>query len=164
MPQRFTFVRITDELPADLEGLANAAEAEGYNHIHRMLADWRDGKERFTSDGCLLLAVYTSDGDAPPKAVAVGGVTCDPFLQDSLRLRRFYVHPDIRRQGLGESLASALIHEAVATGKAVVVHAGDARAARFWESLGFSQVQGASHTHHLTQAGKNRPDPAKAPA
>ena len=150
MLRRFTFVRITDELPVDIDSLANAADAEGYNHIHRLLADWRDGKERFTSDGCLLLAVYGSDGHAPPQAMAIGGVTSDPFLQDTLRLRRFYVHPDVRRQGLGASLASALIQEAVATGKPVVVHAGDERAAKFWEKLGFSQVQDANHTHHLT--------------
>jgi GNAT superfamily N-acetyltransferase len=164
MLRRFTFVRMADELPADLDDLAEAAEAEGYNHIHRLLADWRDGKERFTSDGCLLLAAYASDGHAPPQAVAIGGVTRDPFLQDALRLRRFYVRPEVRRQGLGASLATALIQEASATGKAIVVHAGDERAAKFWESLGFSQVHGANHTHDLTQAGKSSPDPAKASA
>jgi GNAT superfamily N-acetyltransferase len=149
MPPRFQFVRIMDELPASLDDLASAAETEGYSHIQRLLADWRDGKERFTSDGCLLLAVIASDGHAPPQAVAIGGVTRDPFLQDTLRLRRFYVHPHVRRQGLGASLASALIQEATATGKPIMVHAGDERAAKFWEKLGFSQVQGANHTHHL---------------
>jgi GNAT superfamily N-acetyltransferase len=149
MPPRFQFVRIMDELPASLDDLANAAETEGYSHIQRLLADWRDGKERFTSDGCLLLAAIASDGEAQPRAAAIGGVTRDPFLENTLRLRRFYVGPDVRRQGLGVSLASALIQEASATGKAIVVHAGDERAAKFWESLGFSRVLNKNHTHEL---------------
>jgi GNAT superfamily N-acetyltransferase len=146
-----TLVRISEELPEHIELLAQQARSEGYNHIERLVSEWRQGIERFNADGCVLIYGIVSDGFRQPKIVGIGGLTrnFDPS-NDSLRMRRFFVAPEHRRKGYGRIIASALIQEAVAAGHRVVLHAGDDRAARFWESVGFAPEVSEHHTHRLT--------------
>lgn len=145
-----TLVRITDQLPEGIELLAEQARGEGYNHIERLIMEWRQGVERFTLDGCVLLCGFVGGGSGEPAIAGVGGLTrnFDPSI-DAVRMRRFYVAPEHRRRGYGKVIATALIQEAAAAGNRIVLRVGDDRAARFWESIGFRPEQAEHHTHVL---------------
>jgi GNAT superfamily N-acetyltransferase len=61
-------------------------------------------------------------------------------------MRRFYVAPKFRGQGIGREIAEALIRRAL-PGDALTVNAGGEDAAGFWEALGFVAVKGDGFTH-----------------
>jgi GNAT superfamily N-acetyltransferase len=144
-----TLVRVCDDWPDDIDILAEAAVAECYQHVARLKREWEDGSERFLADGCVLLMGYASGADGLPRPAAVGGLTRDPVLPSLLRMRRFYVAPEFRRFGHGRTLATALIQEAQAVSPVLTVHTTENQARAFWESLGFTPVDGSNHTHEL---------------
>lgn len=80
---------------------------------------------------------------------ALGGVTIDPVHEEALRMRRFYVHPDHRRQGIGRVLAEALLNHALTFQRPLFVHAGTAVAPAFWEAMGFRKHEQDGHTHQF---------------
>ena len=139
------FVRVVGELPPGFDTLCGEARAEGHGHIDRLVEEWVIGVNRFERDGEVLLAAYSSDVLA-----GIGGLTHDPSVSDSLRLRRFYVRQAFRRQSVGRAIATALIAGARGTTrKPLTVRAGDELAAAFWEALGFTKVSASAHTHIL---------------
>jgi GNAT superfamily N-acetyltransferase len=106
--------------------------------------DWQSGETKFDKDDELLLAAF-ADGEL----AAIGGITQDPSLKRTLRMRRFYVRPKFRRNGIGRKLAEALLSDPRERGLAVVVNAGPKDAAVFWESLGFKADARDGHSHAL---------------
>lgn len=135
-------IRIEDELPEGFEALREAAASEGYRHMDRLAAEHAAGRSAFVA---LLGARRGGD------LVGVGGLTHEPepFDAPALRLRRLYVRPDARRQGVARALASALCQEGLDQVSRLTVHAGDARAAAFWEAQDFRPVQGRPWSHEL---------------
>ena len=140
-------VRIDSQLPEGIDALAAAALEEGYVHIQRLVEDWRSDTERFTQEGCVLLAAFRQDENLVPVLAAIGGVTRDFIEPSRLRMRRFYVRPENRRQGLGRRVATALLQESLSAGFTLVLHAGDTRAAAFWEHMGFVTTDETNPTH-----------------
>jgi GNAT superfamily N-acetyltransferase len=63
-------------------------------------------------------------------------VTRDPVHPAALRVRRFYVHPDLRRRGHGETLANAVLEHS--RGHLLLVHSSE-YAMRFWDDVGFAR-------------------------
>ena len=133
-------VEIAHRLPAGLDALASEARGEGWRHIDRLISEWACGAECFDRPGEVLLAAFIAD-----ELAAVGGLTVEPRLNRAFRMRRLYVRPSLRRQGIGRLLAQALIEHAAGSAEALTVNAGDAAAVRFWEKLGFAIACGASH-------------------
>ena len=101
--------------------------------MERLAVDWASGVMRFDQDGELLLAAH-SEG----LLAGIGGITLDPVTPGMLCMRRFYIRPAFRRQGIGRRLAAALLRQSKLTGLAVTVNAGAADAPAFWEALGFT--------------------------
>jgi GNAT superfamily N-acetyltransferase len=64
-------------------------------------------------------------------------------------MRRLYVRPLFRRQGIGSKLALILVERAFRTGRLVTVNAGNVDAAAFWETLGFAPSLRDGYTHTL---------------
>jgi GNAT superfamily N-acetyltransferase len=64
-------------------------------------------------------------------------------------MRRIYVRPLFRRQGIGGRLALVLIERAFRNGELVTVNAGSDDAAAFWEALGFAPNLRDGYTHSL---------------
>lgn len=139
MPQ---LIRIEDELPEGFEALRAAAALEGYRHLDRLAAEHGAGRSVFVA---LFGALLGAD------LVCVGGLTAEPEPAEhpAFRLRRLYVRPDVRRQGVARALSSALCQEGLDQVALLTVHAGDARAAAFWEAQGFSPVNGRPWSHEL---------------
>jgi GNAT superfamily N-acetyltransferase len=138
-------IKVLAEPPAsELTLLADAAEREGYSHIRRLVEEWENGSNRFDKLGELLLGAF--DGTS---MVAIGGVTIESSRPDWLRMRRFYVLPDFRGRGVARLLAGRLLTHARRYTPVITVHAGDARAALFWQAIGFRRSAGDTYTHIL---------------
>jgi GNAT superfamily N-acetyltransferase len=135
--------RIEGVLPVEVSDLAVSAQQEGFSHVARLVTQWNEGF-RFARSGEILMGVW-HDGIL----AAIGGVTIDPAHAEALRMRRFYVRPDFRRQGIGRLLAQDLLHHALSSHRPVFVHAGTAVAPMFWEALGFSKHEQDGHTHQF---------------
>jgi len=150
MSKRLTVIRleqVLEALPVGFDALRAEARAEGYRFVERLAGDWASGELRFDRPGEVLLAAYAGN-----KLAAIGGLTLDPVLPATLRVRRFYVRERDRRSGIGRRLATALLERAAQAGRPVTVNAASG-SARFWEILGFVSDQRDGHTHSL------RPDP-----
>ena len=146
MTKRLTGVRlerVIGELPSGFDSLRAEAQAEGYRHLDRLAADWASGALRFDGEGEVLLVAHTQHAIA-----AIGGLTIDPAVPGTLRMRRFYVRRQFRRCGIGRRLATALLERAAEMGRPVTVNAA-AGSAPFWTALGFTPDPRDGHTHVL---------------
>lgn len=132
------------DFPLGFDVLREEARAEGYKHIERLFDEWQSGANRFGKNDELLLVVY-----ADAELAAIGGITQDPTLKRTLRMRRFYTRPKFRRQGIGRKLAEALLVDPRDREMPVVVNAGPGDAPAFWESVGFVADARDGHSHAL---------------
>lgn len=137
---------VTDRLPDGFELLRHAADGEAYNMLATLAREWASGENRFDGPGEALVAAH--DGVA---LAGMGAMTRDPYLDGSLRMRRFYVSARARRRGIGRALAHALLNRPETAGRRITLNAPHAEAARFWESLGFIRDERDGHTHVLAR-------------
>ena len=135
-----------DLIPAGLAELAEHAAAERVNNVQRIFDGWNSGKERYDRPGEAILAALSGPG----QVVAVGGITVCPMVDGALRMRRFYVHPQWRRRGVGRGLAETLVSSGFQVAATITCNAGaTAEAPRFWEAMGFERVDTPGVTHVL---------------
>jgi GNAT superfamily N-acetyltransferase len=131
-------------LPPDLPALAALAQAEGFGMLGVLIAEWAAGTHRFTAPGEALCAARDKGG----RLLGLGGITRDPYAP-ALRMRRFYVRPDARRDGVARALVSAVLEEARVAGAGLVRLRAPPAADAFWERCGFLPVQDATATHQM---------------
>lgn len=132
-------------LPSGLGALRRDADAEGVRIVSTVIDRWVDATQRYDQPGESLL-VAQRDG----VVVAVGGLGWCPNVAGALRVRRFYVSPASRRQGIARELAQRLIDDSAVHASVVTCNAQASGAAPpFWESLGFQRVDTAGITHRL---------------
>lgn len=80
-------VRQLLELPSAILQLEAESVTEGFRFLTRLIADWRNGSNRFDQPGECFLGVFDNG-----QLIAVGGLSCDPYVAPSVgRLRRVYV-------------------------------------------------------------------------
>ncbi len=136
------------ELPAPgIELLQTDARSEGYQFIERLVTEWASGENRFDAPGEILCGHIAQEG-----LVAVGGLNRDPFAgrPEIGRIRRIYVRPAWRNQGLASALVTTLIDHARQSFRCVRLRAENPNAARLYERLGFSaQADEPNATHIL---------------
>jgi len=144
---------LRDRLPPEIAGLASEARREGHLHITRLIDEWSAGDNRFERDGERLLGAYVGEVLA-----GVGGMAVEAAISGALRMRRFYVHPEMRGRGIGRMLALALLDHARSFCTIVTVHAGNEGAAKFWEALGFQPRGWHGYTHILELHAASRRD------
>lgn len=131
--------------------LLDASLREGWRHLERLVAEWRDGTNRFAAPG---EAVFV----ARDAAVVVGfcGVTADPYARKAEigRLRRLYVDPAFRRGGIGSALVARALEHASIGFRELRLRTSDSGAAAFFDRLGFERVthlDGATHRRVLAR-------------
>ncbi len=136
--------RVSGTLPEGLNSLLHAAEAEAVRNMRLLRDEWTAGTQRFDAPGAGLFAVL--DGS---RLVGVGGVTPETRLTETaMRMRRFYVLPEVRRLGAGRRLANMTMGLGWSHARLLTCNAGASPlAAPFWESMGFTPVDWDGVTH-----------------
>jgi len=132
--------RAADTLPAGFSDLEADAKAGGHAHMTRLATE-------FTVDRAMFHAIFACRQDG--RLVGIGALTNEP-TPTSLpiwRMRRLHVHQHYRRRGVAQRIVNALLQEAAGKVSIVTVHAGNDGAARFWEAIGFSPVEGQPWSH-----------------
>lgn len=128
-----------------LEPLVTASRAEGWEFLANVAAEVDRGD--FKGRGTALFGVY---GET---LLGVCGLVRDPYLEGSPdvgRLRHLYVLPGYRRQGVAETLVTAVITEARRHYRLLRLRTPNPAAARLYERLGFVAVTEPAATHRLT--------------
>jgi len=128
---------------------------EGYRNISRLADDYKEGRNRFNQPGEALFGAWIGD-----KLAGVCGLNIDPFASEPGvgRVRRMYVLPEYRRQGIGAKLMDAVIERAETHFHLLVLNTGDAGASTFYQSLGFAgtaTIPRATHVRMLREADEN---------
>jgi GNAT superfamily N-acetyltransferase len=135
------------ELPVPgMESLQSEAMAEGYDFVQTLVEQWASAENRFNAPGEILCG-HLDQG----LLVAVGGLNCDPFAgrPDMGRIRRVYVRPAWRNQGIGRALVISLIDRARTHFRFVRLRAENTEAARLYERIGFTLIESPDATHML---------------
>jgi N-acetylglutamate synthase-like GNAT family acetyltransferase len=86
----------------DVAPLAEAARAEGFNFLDRLTREWSDGTNRFDSDDEALFGAYVGG-----ELVGTAGLTQQRSTVG--RVRRVYVNPVVRRQGVARRLMTEVL-------------------------------------------------------
>ena len=127
-----------------LELLLESSVTEGYRFVTRLMDDYRSGANRFDRRGELLLVARAEDGTmlgvCGLNRVARAGVG---------RVRRFYVLPAMRSQGIGAALLEQIVSAARPHFTNLELHTDSPRAAAFYVAHGFRSVQREDATHEL---------------
>jgi len=142
-------VRIIDELPEGFPALLADAASEGVGHMALLTQGWATSDQRFDRDGEALLGALLAG-----ELAGVGGLSVETAASEpARRVRRFYVRPAFRRQGVARTLASALVQEALDQVDLLTCNAAASPAAApFWEAQGFSPDTSGPWTHVLRRS------------
>ena len=142
-------IRIIDELPEGFPALLADAASEGVGHMALLAQGWAGGDQRFDRDGEALLGALLAG-----ELTGVGGLSVETAASEpARRVRRFYVRPAFRRQGVARTLASALVQEALDQVDLLTCNAtASPAAAPFWEAQGFSPDTSGPWTHVLRRS------------
>jgi GNAT superfamily N-acetyltransferase len=122
---------------AALKPLADDAQADGRRMVSRLIQEWKDQ---------LYCAVRAGH------ICGVCGLNLDPFANEPAvgRVRRLYVAYAFRRKGVGSAIMNRLLADARKHFRALHLRTFDPGACGFYESIGFSKVEGdANCTHRL---------------
>lgn len=140
-------VRIVTELPESFAALNAAAKSEGYDFLDRLARNWRGGAYLGDADASVFGVFGFED------LIAIGAQTADEHdpSPDHRRLRHFYVHPVSRRNGIGRTLAGALIQEAFQLAPYLHLRATHDLSRAFWDAMGFERVDRADRSHRLVR-------------
>lgn len=123
--------------------LAAVARDEGFNFLDRLIREWQDGTNRFEKPGEVIYGAFVDD-----VLVGTGGLT---FQREGVgRVRRVYVHPDFRRQGIAKSLMDAILAYARERYPVVVLYTETTEAKQMYEGMGFipESPDGPDHATH----------------
>ena len=142
-------IRIIDDLPDGFDALLADAASEGVGNMALLADGWASGDQRFEGDGEALLGAL-----AAGELAGIGGLSVEPAAAEpARRVRRFYVRPTFRRQGVARTLASALVQEALDQVDLLTCNAAASPAAApFWEAQGFSLDSSGPWTHVLRRS------------
>ena len=136
--------RIESTDPYDWTQIQQESQTEGHNMVHRLLADFHAGVNRFDGRGEALYAHFSGQ-----VVVAVAGLNreADPGYARAGRIRRLYVLPMYRGRGLARELLEKLTQHAAPHFNSLTVNVGKLDAYGFYEHLGFTPVQHPGITH-----------------
>jgi len=120
------------------------SRGEGYSIVERLLDDFRAGRNRFDAPGEALYAHFLGQ-----VAIAVCGINreTDRTYSNAGRIRRLYVLPQYRGNGLAHDLVDVITRHASMTFDHLTVNVGTSEARGFYEHLGFVPVQLPGITH-----------------
>jgi GNAT superfamily N-acetyltransferase len=144
---QFRIVSLTGISVVDMESIlapmVKESEAEGFRHIRRLYEDYISGANRFDKISEALVGIR--DGD---RLIAIGGVNATD-IQEIGRIRRVYVSPERRRQGVGRLLMEEIMSAARPHYRRLVLRTHNPAAAAFYLQLGFVPVASNPEVTHF---------------
>jgi len=133
----------------DLQSICSKAKSEGHNHIDRLIHDYETGVNRFDLLGEILIGCMPGD-----EIVGVCGINIEPENPNFGRIRRLYVLPSHRTQGIGSKLVRHLISCSVDHFSAVTVNIGRLPVDRFYTRLGFKKTSACHSFSYILKIKK----------
>ena len=129
-----------EQLPAQIHELSKQAQKEGFDLIDRLIEEYDSGKNQFNQPGEFLLFVYDDE-----KLIACGGLN-QQWNENQIdsrigRVRRFYVLPKYRKQGVGKQLLQHLEKNARPNFSALCLSVDNKSAAHFYQKLNYVFVE-----------------------
>ena len=130
----------------DVSKLVEESEAEGYRFLRRLVEQYEDGTNTFDKPGEILYGVQNHKG----RLIAIGGLNRDPYTDKEGigRLRRFYISPEERREGIGTRLLNKIIEHGQEHFSEIVVRTDSSSADAFYRANGFSGDLGLPDATH----------------
>jgi ribosomal protein S18 acetylase RimI-like enzyme len=138
--------RVTQLELHELDGLVVRSLEEGFKFVQRLRDEYVSGINRFDQPGEALLLARDEN-----EVIAVIGLNLDPQGQPGvMRVRRFYVLPELRGHGLGRKMLLEVIELArAAHAKVLELRTSNPQAARFYERNGFQTLNSSHASHRL---------------
>ncbi|MEO0900286.1 MAG: GNAT family N-acetyltransferase [Bacteroidota bacterium] len=130
--------------------LKEQSKLEGYRFVIRLEREWESGQNTYNQAGEGLFKVV-----AHHQIVGVGGINHDPYSNDRKigRIRRFYILPSWRNQGIGTALLEHILRTKGSEYAMIQLRTDSELGSKFYERNGFSKVEHKAHyTHQLLVA------------
>lgn len=136
-------IRQISALPPEILILEAEAVTEGFRFLTRLVADWKNGSNRFDQPGECLLGAFRNG-----QLIAIGGLSYDPYARsDTGRLRRVYVARASRGQNVGKALVQQLLEYAAQRFRVVRLSTDTPEGSAFYLRCGFQQIHDDFATH-----------------
>lgn len=129
-----------EQLSAQIQELAQHARQEGFTLVDKLIEEYTTGTNCFNQSGECLFFVYDDQ-----KLIACGGLNqqmSDQAVESRIgRVRRFYVLPEYRKQGVGKQLLAKLEHHARVNFSALCLQTDTGLAASFYQKQNYVWVE-----------------------
>lgn len=140
-------IQQAEQLPENIQDLVIASKKEGFEMIQRLVDEYEQGTNRFDRKGEFLLTAYVGN-----KLVGCGGLNIqfsedaetnqNPSTQRKIgRVRRFYVLPEYRREGVAKRLLQELEKRAKPQFSALCLHTDINHAVQFYTKQNYVFVE-----------------------
>ncbi|MGG4397008.1 GNAT family N-acetyltransferase [Paenibacillus thiaminolyticus] len=130
--------------------MVQTSAQEGYRHIARLADEYRSGINQFRKRGEALFVAKVNGNLA-----GICGLNKQTSAERRTgRVRRMYVLPAYRRQGVGKQLVESVIDYARGHYDDLILYTDSKRAADFYTALGFAPTTGMKHCTHLLHLNK----------
>jgi GNAT superfamily N-acetyltransferase len=138
-----------------IQNLADEASSEGFRFVQRTIDEWKNGVNRFSKRGEILIGIFLAD-----KYIGIGGLNVDPYINDPDigRIRHVYISQAHRRKGVATFLLKRLISFASNYFQTIRLLTDNPDASSFYESLGFINSSGLK-VSHILRLDSNRETP-----
>lgn len=136
------------EMSDSVLDLAAVARNGGYKNIDTLTREYRSGLNRFQDAGEGLFGVVEGG-----RLLGIGGLNIDPYENSRKvgRIRRLYVHPASRRDGVASLLMRKIEALATQNFSRVQLFTTSSTANRFYTSLGYRVVESREKVSHEKQ-------------
>ena len=146
-------LRLTALDSARLDPILAASRREGFRFVARLCEEWASGVNRFEEPGEAFFGVFIGTN-----LVGIGGLNRQ--TEATGRLRRFYILPAYRRQGLGRRLLCHVLTHAADHFRCVVLRTDTPAADRFYQACGFARAADSGNATHRIELGSAEPGAA----
>ncbi len=128
-----------------LDELVHFSVREGFTFLSRLQKDWMDGSNQFMGYGEGYYSCRYGE-----LLIGLGGISKDPYVGRGQqgRIRRFYVHPNYRRKGVGRLLMETILASHRNYFQRINLYTDNGSAAIFYQSMGFDRVQSVGKVSH----------------
>lgn len=137
-------IRAISRIDDKVHALAHEASDDGFRMLDVLIAEFKSGSNRFDKHGECLLGAFDAD-----QLIAIGGLNKEVYVPGSAagRVRRFFVHRQWRRTGVGASLLREIESRADGCFPVLQLFTPSPAAGAFYEALGYTRCNRHKVSH-----------------